>query len=137
MAFNTIPFHGKKVRFEKNGTAVDYAMPWTLNVTVDMADSTPAGASWKNGVPGLKAWSGTLPMMFVAGNTEQKALMDNVLADESVLVTDIKLLLDGSTNAFTGNMWLTGLGVNPSMSDKVGSSINFQGDGALALTDAA
>jgi len=138
MAYNTVPFHGKVCRVEKNNVAMDYAEGWSLSVTLDMADSSRSGQDWKEALPGQAGWSGSFSGKFVAGNTEQKAFFDNlVAATPGVKLTDVKFLLDVSTNAFTGNIFITGFQIAPSLTEVVKFTCNFQGDGALTLTLAA
>jgi predicted secreted protein len=138
MAYNTTPFHGKVCRVEKNNVAMDYSKGWSLNVNLDMADSSRVGQDWKEALPGQAGWSGSFEAYFVAGNTEQKAFFDNlVAATPGTKLTDVKFLLDASTNAFTGNIYITGVSINATMGGVVSATINFQGDGALTLTDTA
>ena len=138
MAYNTVPFHGKVVRVEKNDVAMDFSKGWSLSINLDMADSSRAGQNWKEGIPGQAGWNGSFEIYFVAGNTQQKAFFDNlVAATPGVLLTDVKFLLDGSTNAYTGNIYITGLSVNAAMGGVVSATVNFQGDGACTLTSAA
>ena len=138
MAFNTVPFHGKVVRVEKNNVAMDFSKGWSLTVSLDMADASRVGQNWKEALPGQAGWNGSFEVYFVAGNTEQKAFFDNlVAAAPGTKLTDVKFLLDGSTNAYTGTIFITGLSVSGSVGGVVSATLNFQGDGALTLTDAA
>lgn len=138
MAYNTTPFHGKACRVEKNDVAMDYSDGWDLSVELDMADISRAGQDWKEGLPGQAGWKGSFGGHFVAGNAEQKAFFDNlVTATPGTKLTDVKFLLDGATNAFTGNIYITGLSVEGKVGDKTSFTVDFQGDGALSITDSA
>ena len=138
MAYNTVPFHGKVVRVEKNDVAMDFSKGWSLSVTLDMADASRAGQNWKEGLPGQSGWNGSFEVFFVAGNTQQKAFFDNlVAATPGTKLTDVKFLLDVGTNAYTGNIFITSLAMNAAMGGVVSATINFQGDGALTLTNTA
>lgn len=138
MAYNSTPFHGKVCRVEKGGTAMDFSKGWSLSVQLDMADASRSGQDWKEGLPGQAGWSGSFGFQFVAGNTEQKAFMDNIVAaTPGTKLTDVKFLLDSSTNAYTGDIFITGISVNPSLGGVVEGTLNFQGNGALTLTSAA
>ena len=138
MAFSNVPFHGKVVRVEKNNVAMDFSKGWSLTVSLDMADASRVGQNWKEALPGQAGWNGSFEVYFVAGNTEQKAFFDNlVAAAPGTKLTDVKFLLDVSTNAYTGNIFITGLSVSGSVGGVVSATLNFQGDGALTLTDAA
>jgi len=138
MAFNTTPFHGKKCRIEKNDVAMEYSDGWSIEVSGEMADSSRQGQDWKEGIPGQFSWTGSFTGSFVAGNTEQKAFFDNIIAAiPGTKLTDVKFLLDAATNAFTGDIYLTGFSINTGIGDKVGFTINFTGDGPLTITDTA
>ena len=138
MAYNTTPFHGKACRVEKNDVAMEYTDGWSIDVTLDMDDISRQGQDWKEGLPGQAGWSGSFSGSFVAGNTEQKVFFDNLItATPGTKLTDVKFLLDASTNAFTGDIYVTGFSMNPTVGGKASFTINFQGDGALTLTDAA
>jgi len=138
MAYNTTPFHGKVTRVEKNNVAMDFAGGWSLTVALDMADISRHGQHWKEGLPGQAGWSGSFTALLVLGNTEQKAFIDNlVTATPGTKLTDVKFLLDGTTNAFNGNLYITGVSIGTSNTDKVSATFNFQGDGALTVSDAA
>lgn len=138
MAYNTTPFHGKVARIEKNDVAANYSISWSLDVSLDMADASRQGQSWKEALPGMAGATGTMEYMLVLGNTEQKAFIDNLItATPGTKLTDVKFLLDGSTNAFTGNLYITGFSCNTAIGDVVKGSFPFQIDGALSVTDSA
>ena len=138
MAYNTTPFHGKVVRVEKNDVAMDYSMGWSMDVVLDMGDTSRVGQNWKEAIPGQAGWSGSFEVYFVAGNTEQKAFFDNLItATPGTKLTDVKFLLDGSTNAFTGNIYITGFSMPAAMGDSAKSTISYTGDGALSITASA
>lgn len=138
MAYNTTPFHGKTARVEKNDVAMDFTDGWSLDVSLDMADTSRQGQHWKEGLPGQAGFTGSFSGQIVLGNTEQKAFLDNLItAIPGTKLTDVKFLLDGATNAFTGNIYITGFSTATAVGDKVGYTFNFQGDGALTVTDAA
>jgi hypothetical protein len=138
MAYSTVPFHGKVCRVEKNNVVMDYSKGWSLSVSLDMADASRAGEDWKEALPGQSGWNGSFEIYFVAGNTEQKAFFDNlVTAAPGTKLTDVQFNLDATTNAFTGNIYITAVSINGSMGGVVTATVNFQGNGALAISDAA
>jgi predicted secreted protein len=138
MAFNSTPFHGKICQVEKNNVKMSYGKGWNLSVNLDMADITASADAWKTALPGMAGWSGSFEAYFVAGNTEQKAFFDNlVAAAPGTKLTDVKFLLDADANAFTGDIYITGMSVAAQMGGIVTATINFQGDGALSLVSNA
>jgi predicted secreted protein len=138
MAYNTVPFHGKACLVEWEGTAIGYSKGWNISVSLDMADASRAGQSWKEALPGQAGWNGSFEMWFVAGNAQQKLVLDNlIIAAPGTKISASKFLLDVDTNAFTGAFFVTGISVSAAMGGVVSATVNFQGDGALALTNAA
>ncbi|GAG92660.1 unnamed protein product [marine sediment metagenome] len=59
MAYNVVPFHGKYCRVEKGLVAMSYSKGWTINVNLDMADSTAQPDKWKAAVAGMAGWGGS------------------------------------------------------------------------------
>jgi hypothetical protein len=134
MAYNTTPFHGKLARVEKNNVAMDFTDGWSIDSSLDMADIARQGQHWKEGLPGQASWNGSFSGQLVLGNTEQKAIVDNIItATPGTKLTDMKFLLDVATNAFVGDIYITGVSVSPAVGDVVKVTVNFQGDGALTL----
>ena len=136
MAFNSVPFHGKTARIYKNNVAVDFECGWNLNVNVDTTETNRKGQDWKEVISGQAGWDGSANFHFVAGNTEQKALMDNIInATPGALLTDIDFGLDASANRFVPStgLILTSMPVQAPIGDKVSVSFNFKGTGVLTL----
>ena len=136
MAYNTAPFHGKVARVEKNGTLMEFTEGWEIDAEVEFDDSTYQGDNWEDQLAGIGKWTGKITGAFVAGNTEQKALYDNIInATPGTKLTDMQFNLDASTNAFTGNIHITKVSVKTSVRGKVPFEIDFKGSGAISLTD--
>jgi predicted secreted protein len=138
MAYNTVPYHGKVSRIEKNNVAMDFTDGWILNVTVDMATFQRQGQNWKGKLPGQAGWNGSFSGQVVLGNTEQKVFVDNIIsATPGVKITDVKLLLDTSTNAFIGDIYIMSFSISSPVGDVVKYTFNFEGDEDVSLSDAA
>lgn len=138
MAYNTVPFHGKVCRVEKNNVAMEYGDGWTINMSVEIAKFIRSGQHWTGKLPGFADWNGSFGGQVVLGNTEQKAFFDNLIAaTPSTQLTDVKFLLDGSTNAITGNIYLSGLAITGQAAGVVTFQVQFEGDMAMSVTDAA
>lgn len=138
MAYNTAPFHGKLARTEKNDVAMGFTEGWKIDGDVGYDDSTYQGDSWEDQVVSFGKWTAEFSGAFVAGNTEQKAIFDNIVtATPGTKLTDMKFLLESSTSAFTGDLHVLGLSVDASKAGKVKFTVKCKGAGALSLTDAA
>jgi len=129
------PIHGKVARFEKDSTAMDYTEGWEISAELDLDEITSQGDDWKTHVAGCAGWSGKVDCIFDPSNTEQKALMDNIVAaTPGTKLTDIEFNLEDSGDYFSGNLFITSFPVTTSVGGKVTCSFNFVGDGALSLT---
>ena len=135
MAGNTTPIHGKVARVEKNGTEMEFTDGWTVDVALDMADKSRQGQHWKEALPGQAGWSGSFSGQAVMGNTEQKAIFDNIItATPGTKLTDMEFNLEDSDDYLSGNLYITGVSIDARVGDVVKFTANFQGDGALSLT---
>jgi len=137
MAGNTAPIHGRVCRIDDGSTLIEYSVDWTINVSVDTSNASYQGQAWKNAVIGQTGWTGSMTYHFVAGNTEQMALLTNIVtASPGTKLTDIKFMLEDTADYFAGNIFLTSFAITTSVGDTVNCSFDFLGDGALALTTA-
>jgi len=137
MAGNTTPIHGKTARSHKNGTDIEFTASWTINVRVDIADKSRQGKNWKEHIAGQGEWDGSIECQFVAGNTEQYALMTNIVtASPGTVLDDLKFMLEDSGDYFSGNLIINSMPVSAPVGDVVKVSFNFIGDDALSLTTA-
>ncbi|MBW2606142.1 MAG: hypothetical protein JRD05_00755 [Deltaproteobacteria bacterium] len=142
MAGNTTPIHGKVCRTAKgtagSGTNIDFTEAWNIDVSLDMADISRQGQHWKEALPGQAGWGGSFSGQLVLGNTEQKAIYDNlVTATPGTKLTGAAALafhLEDTGDYLTGDVYITGVAISPGLGDKVAFSVNFQGTGALSLT---
>jgi len=138
MAYSAVPFHGKVCLVEWEATVIAYQKGWNISVNLDMADASRSGQNWKEALPGQAGWSGSFEMYVVPGNAQQILVYNNlIIAAPGVKITGSKFLQDIDTNAFTGSFFVTGISINATMGGVASATVNFQGDGALAQTDAA
>lgn len=136
MAYNTVPFHGKVCRVEKNNVVMEYSKGWNLSVSLDMADASRVGQNWKEALPGQAGWIGSFEIYAVMGNTEQKAFFDNIVtATPGVKLTDVHFNLDAVANHFSGDLFIIGISINATIGGVVSATVNFQGNGALTVAD--
>ena len=137
MAYATTPFHGKLCRVEKNNVVMEFTNGWTLNVNVDMADTSRQGQNWKETIPGLAGWTGSFNVQYVMGNTEQAAIFNNIVAaTPGTKLTDMKFLLESLTSGFSGDLFITSVSIPTAVGGVVTATVNFQGNGPLTMSAA-
>lgn len=137
MAYTSTPTHGKVSRVEKNDVAVDFTEGWELNFGVGFADKSSQGDDWETALPGQGKWGGKFSGWLALGNTEQKAIHDVlVTATPGTKLTDMKFLIDGSTEGWNGDIFIETANVVASKGDNVKLDVSFRGDGAPAVSDA-
>ena len=135
MAHATVPTHGSTCRVEKGDTVMDFTDGWTIHAEVDLAVIAHQGQSWKGKLPGQGDWNGSFPGALVLGNTEQKAIVDNIInATPGTKFTDLQFNLDSTSNFFSGDIYIKSLDIAAPVGDKLGFTVNFEGDSTLSLT---
>jgi len=135
MAGNTAPLHGRVCRIDDGGTLIDYSVDWSISVAVDLSDASNQGDAWKENVVGQSGWSGSMTFHLVAGNTQQKAMLDNIVtASPGTKLTDIKFMLEDTGDYFSGDIFVNGFSTSTTIGDTVNCSFDFTGDSTLALT---
>ena len=134
MAGNTVPIHGKVARTDKGGTLLDFSEGWDISVELDLDDISRQGQHWKEHLAGQAGWSGNIAAQLVTANTEQAALNTNIVAaTPGVLLTDMKFMLEDTSDYFHGDLFITGLGVPAAVGGKVTVTWPFTGNGLLEL----
>ena len=133
MAYTSTPTHGKTARVEKNNVAVDFTSGWNLRIGKSMADKTSQGDTWESQTHGILNATGDFSGRLVLGNTEQKAIYDAMIAGSTL--TDVKLLIDGSTEGWSGNIDITDFSVNAQIGDNILFTASWKNNGALTLSD--
>ena len=101
---------------------------WSVEETLDTIEDTAMGDSVKTFKAGLKSWTGTVEMNYDPTNAAQIDL----LIGESI---DVEFYPDSgtATTKFTGTGIVTSHSRSGAMGDMVGSSVSFQGTGALVV----
>ena len=129
------PIHGKIVRADKNGVNIANTTKVEWEATVNLDDISAQGAHWKSWLPGMGEWGGTISVLFDPSNTEQKALMDNIVAaTPGTKLSDVKIELEDSDDYLSGDIFITNFPISASIGGKVTCSFGFKGDGAPSLT---
>ena len=69
------------------------------------------------------------------GNTQQKAVVDNIInAAPGTKLTDVQFNLDSTSNFFSGDLYIKSFDPSAPVGDKLGFTVNFEGDSTLSLT---
>lgn len=102
---------------------------FSLNINNAILDVTSFGNSWKEHIDGVKDFSGSASGYLDYSDTVQKEIVDKILSSsESTLTIDFKVTKDLT---LTGSVKISSLSTTVAVSDKVGISFNFVGNGAL------
>lgn len=102
---------------------------FSLNINNAVLDVTSFGNSWKEHIDGVKDFSGSASGYLDYSDTVQKEIVDKILSSsESTLTIEFKVTKDLT---LTGSVKISSLSATIAVSDKVGVSFNFVGNGAL------
>ena len=116
------------------GSAVGDAKAWSLDISQETVDTTNFGSNgWKESEATLKAWSGSITVLFDGGaDAGQAALITGVTSGSSVAV---ELLTgasgSGTSEMFSGNVIVTTMPVSNDVNGIIEVSFSFEGTGAL------
>ena len=122
--------HGLSGSVKIGATSVASIDSWRVDINRDVADATNFGSNgWKESIAGLKGWGGSLSGSFDMGDTNGQLALQNALLNGTTVA--LKLYVD-ATHYYSGNAYITKIGADTPVSDKVKASFDFQGTGALA-----
>lgn len=104
---------------------------FSLNINNATLDVTSFGSAWKEYIDGVKDFSGSASGYLDYKDAMQKEIVDKILSSsESTLTIDFKVTKDLT---LTGSVKISSISTTVTVSDKVGISFNFVGDGALNI----
>jgi hypothetical protein len=119
--------HGKNGKVKIGSDAVANITKWSINESVEVADTTGMGDAAQTHVAGIPGWSGSMEGNYNPVDTGQEAI--DIGASISV-----GLYSDGDATGkryFTGTATITSIATDGDMKSAVKFTANFQGNGAL------
>ena len=115
-------------------STVTEAKSWSLDISQEVADVTSFNSSgWKESAATLKAWSGSITVIFDGGDdTGQAALIAGVTSGSSVaLVLNTAATGAGTSEKFSGDAIITSMPITNDVNGIIEVSFSFTGTGAL------
>lgn len=117
---------------------VGYLIDWSLSVTLDMADCSRMGQSWKEALPGQAGGSGSANGYFIATESLWLNLKKSIEAGEKYFL--LQLFNYDPDQDQTGdhiNAWVsfTSFNLAADIGSVVKESVNFQVQGAISFTE--
>ncbi|MDA8212161.1 MAG: phage tail tube protein [Clostridia bacterium] len=106
---------------------------WSLDLGGDNIDTTNFDSNgWKEYLAGLKEWSGSAEGNFkFTDTTGQKAIYDAWAAGTSL---SAEFRLGTTSPKFSGAIFVSSVGIEDPVDDKITVTFDFQGSGALTYT---
>lgn len=121
--------HGKNGKVKLSTNVVAETTKWSLNETVDFADSTAQGDAAMTHLTGIPGWSGSIEALYDPADTNGQAAL-TIGASVSV-----ELYHDGDAAGKTyrsGTASVTGIQLDSAMGDVNKIVFTIQGNGPLA-----
>lgn len=115
---------------------VAYLIDWSLDLSVDMADTSVMGNKWKTALPGLAGGAGKAGAYFIASESLLACLQDSIAAgDKYFLVQLFNYDPDQDQTGDHINAWATFTGFAPSgnIAAVVKEELNFQIHGEVSF----
>lgn len=134
MAGNVSPLHGKVARVEKNSVNMDFTEGWEITFDVDFDDISKQGDNWKLNLAGMGSWTGTFSGQVVLANTEQKAIIDNIItATPGVKLTDMQFTFEDAADVISGSIFINSVAITSNIGGKIAFTVSFTGDGVPTI----
>lgn len=117
-----------------------YLIDWSLDVSLDMADTSRMGQQWKEVIPGQAGGTGSANGYFIATETLYNNLAESIAAGEKYFL--LQLFNYDPDQDQTGdhiNAWVSFNGFNlaPTINDVVKETVSFQVHGPISFTENA
>ncbi len=115
---------------------VGYLIDWSLNITLDMADTSRLGQNWKEAIPGQAGATGSANAYFIGSEPLLNCLQESIAAGEKYFL--LQLFNYDPDQDQTGdhfNVWatFTSFAVGADIGSVVKEAINFQVCGDIAF----
>jgi len=105
---------------------------------LDIADTSRQGQHWKESIVGQAGWTATINAWFVPGNTQQKAILDALIAatpgTKLTGATALAFHGEDAGDHYSGDSYINSVSIAASTGDKVMLTINVTGTGVLTQT---
>lgn len=126
--------HGKNGKVKLGSNAVGHVNKWSINQTIDTADTTAMGSAAQTHIVGIPGWSGSADCHYDPADTNGQAELS---IGDSVA---IGFYSDGDATGkkyFSGTATVTTISIDVDMKSVVKASFNFMGNGALEISTVA
>ena len=119
---------------ESELTKVGYLTDWSLNVALDLADSSYMGQAWKNYTPGQAGVSGSAAAFFIGDDS----FIDGIENKEYFFLELFTYDPDQDQTGDHFRVWVlfNSTAINASVGDVVKESLDFTAEGAISYKDA-
>jgi len=124
--------HGKSSQVKLTTDIVADMGEWTINASLDTAEETAFGDSWKSYLAGLASWNGTCSGSFNVADAYQLIAHNYLIAATPVGTTAILRCFTNATNYYSGTIFMTGIRITAVIGDVVKIAFTFQGSGVLS-----
>lgn len=121
--------HGNEGKVKLSNNAVGEIKNFTVEQSVDTADDTAMGDSWRTHKVGHKSWTASVECHFDPADTNGQAVLD---IGASVTFNAYAIGDGSGAKYLSGTATVTGQSISTPMDDTVSVSFTLQGNGALA-----
>lgn len=107
---------------------------WSLQVDLDMLETTTLGDYDRNHTPGIRSFSGSATLLYYVddtGRNDASWQLKRVIKTDAPYDFPIRLILGLAGKTVSLNAFITSASYGASVGEVVSAQINFQGTGAL------
>ena len=119
------------VKFDVSGSATTIASVRSFSISQvgDIIEVSTMGTQAKSYLPGQTSFTGTMELLFNAGDSAQDTLAAAVGSDPATV--ELYPTGDSAGKKFTGEVLITGYDLSADQNDAMTASVSFQGTGAV------
>lgn len=134
-----MPFYtGRTGKLRLGGNEVAKVRDWSLDVSVDMLETTTLGDTNKTFTPGIASTTGSATISYYTGSSNGVVqLLEKIVTTGGVTdAEEVELTFEvGQNQAFTGSGFINSAGISSSTNELTSVAFQFTINGALSSID--
>lgn len=112
---------------QANLAAVGYVTDWTLNITLDVVDSSAQGDAWKTNVAGLASFNGTATRFWQDSTYTAMIPYTTSPVEKNIFLVEFYVDAPAELDRYVGWAIITGVNPNASITDAIKEPITIAG----------
>lgn len=134
-----MPFYtGRTGKLKLGNNEIAKVRDWSLDVSVDMLETTTLGDTSKTYTPGISSATGSATVSYYTGTVNTvTSLLQNIVTTGAITdQSEVELAFEvGQNQNFTGNAFINSAGISSATNELTSVAFQFTMNGALSSVD--